>query len=219
MDGLRKRYQQVQTILHKISHPINVYGTQFPLIFALCCSGLVPYKVVKQKLKNSKFCYLVAGINLTLFAYSFVQTVVKNTSFIQSFFKSDTSKFGNTLYSFVSFVSMIIIYSSCFVHRKQMKNIFDHLFIIDLKLKKISFEISHRQGFRYNVFALIILWVVYYSFTIACISLVLVSNKTVFLHSWTSYFLPNFMLCLVVFMFVCVLKQIQNRYNGCNQVK
>lgn len=215
MDKLRKCLNTVKALLK----PINVYGSIFPLIFALCCSGLFPYKVNKQNLKSSRFCYFVASFNLILFAFSFVVSITKNTSFIECFFKSDISKVGNNIHFAVSFLSMIIIYISCFVRRKQIKNVFDGLFEIDLKMKKLSFEVNHYRGFRYNFIALLVLWTVYYSFTIGSIAMVLASKKTFHMHSWTSYFLTNFLLNLIVFMFVCVLKQIKNRYDGCKQVK
>lgn len=216
MDKLRKKcFNKTKAIIQ----PKNVYGSAFPLIFSLCCSGLVPYKVIRQNLESSKFCYFIAGINMVLFAFSFVVTIMNNTSFIECFFKTDISKVGNNINFAVSFLSMMIIYISCFVQRKQIKNVFDRLYEIDFQLKEFSFEVNHCRGFRYNCIALIVLWTVYYSFTIGSITMVLASKKTFHLTSWTSYFLPNFMLNLIVFMFVCVLKQIKNRYDGCNQVR
>lgn len=215
MDKLKKCFKHAKSIFH----PTNVYGSNFPLVFALRCSGLFPYKVVKQKLQRSKLSYFVAGINIIFFAISFVLTITKNTSFIECFFKSDITKVGNKLHFAVSFVSMIIIYISCFFQRKHVVNVLDRVFKIDVKLKELLFEVDYCQGFRYNFVALIVLWTVYYTFTIGSISMVLASKKTFYFHSWSSYFLPNFMLNLIIFMFVCVLKQIKNRYDGCIQVK
>lgn len=120
MKKLKKWLTEAKAILN----PKNVYGSQFPLIFSLCCSGLVPYKVVDQNLKSTKKCYFIAGINQILFAYAFIVTIMSNTSFIECFFKTDISKVGNKLHFVVSIVSMVIIYVSCFSQRKQIKKSF-----------------------------------------------------------------------------------------------
>lgn len=201
-----------------IFYPKCVYGSLFPLVFSLKWSGLLPYKVVDQNFISSKTGYVVASINQLAFAYAFVLTIMKNTSFIECFFKTDISKVGNQLHFVVSIASMIIIYASCLLQKKQIKNIFDRLYRIDSKLNQLSFHLDYRRGFRYNFIALIFLWTFYYSFTLGSIALILSSNKKFQVHSWVSYFLPNFMVNLIVFMFVCVLKQIRSRYGGCNQV-
>lgn len=215
MDKLRKCWKKMGK---DILNPKSVYGSHFPLIFSLCCSGLVPYKVVGLNLKRSKWCYLIGGVNQILFAFAFVQTIMKNTSFIECFFQSDISKVGNSIHFVVSFVSMIIIYASCFCQRMKVKKVFDRLFQIDLKLKILSFQQNYRQRFRYNCAALIVVWSVFYLLLIFGISMVYSSKKKFSLHSWVSYFLPNFMVNIIIFMFKCVLKQIRISFDGCNQV-
>lgn len=214
MKKLKKWLTEAKAILN----PKNVYGSQFPLIFSLCFSGLVPYKVVDQNLKSTKICYFIAGINQIMFAYAFVVTIMSNRSFIECFFKTDISKVGNKLHFVVSIVSMVIIYVSCFSQRKQIKKVFDHLFRIDTKLKQLLFEPNYRRGFRYNSIVLIVFWTFYYLFIFGSITIGLSSNKEFQISSWVSYFLPNFKVTLVIFMFVCVLKQIKDRYVGFNQV-
>lgn len=205
--------------LKEFSNPKNIYGSIFPLIFTLCCCGLVPYKVVGEDLKRTKWCYFIAGINQIMFAYVFVVTIVEDTTFIECFFKTDISKVGNKIHFFVSFASMAIIYTSCFYQRMKLKNVIERLHPIDLRLEKLAFEVEHRQGFRFICVALTVLWILYFLFTFGSLSMIFRYNKNFLMHTWVSYFLPNFMVNLIIFMLVCVLKQIGMRYAGCNKVK
>ncbi len=217
MDKIKNFLKKATTL----SNPKNVYGSQILLIFVLCCCGIVPFKVVARKsLKSSTWCYFIAGINHILFAYAFIVTIIENTSFIECFFKSEISKVGNKLHFFVSFVSMIIIYASCFYQKLKIKKVFDRLHhLIDNKLENLSLAVNHRDAFRYTGVALMVVSSLYFVFTFGSTSMIYRSKMKFMVHSWVSYSLPNFMVNLVIFMFVCVLKQIQMRYDGCNQVK
>lgn len=215
MEKLTNCWKKLKSILH----PKNVYGSQYPLVNSLNCSGLVPYRVVEQNiLKRCKWCYFIASTNIIIFTYAFALTVKANTSFIECFFRNDLSKVGNNLHFVVSFLSMFTIYISCFYQRKKMKNVFDRLFQIDLKLKNLLTELSHRRGLRFNFIVLIVTWTVYYTFIVGSISMIVTTKKKFVVHSWVSYFLPNFMVNFIIMMFVCVMKQIKTRYEGCNQV-
>lgn len=214
MSKLKSFPKKVRSILN----PQNVYESHLPLIFSLCVGGLLPFKVAEQSLKSSKLCYCIAVINQIVFGYAFAQTLIANTSFIECFFQTDISKVGNSIHFAVSFLSMIIVYVSCFYQRKKFKTVLDRQHALDSKLKIFLHEPNHCRGFRYCLISVIVLWLLYVSFTLGGVLMVLQSKKKFYIHSWVSYFLPNLMVNLVIFMFTCVLKQIKTRYDRMNEV-
>ncbi|XP_037033695.1 putative gustatory receptor 28b isoform X3 [Bradysia coprophila] len=212
------KLKSIPTKIRSILQPKNVYESHWPLIFSLCCGGLLPFKVAEQSLKRSKWCYCVAVMNHIVFAYAFAQTLIQNTSFIECFFQTEISKVGNTLHFAVSFISMIIVYASCFCQRNKIKTVLDRQYALDSKLKVFLLEPNHSRGFRFGCVAITILWTLYVSFTFGGILMVLHSNKKFKIYSWVSYFLPNLMVNLVIFMFTCVLNQIKTRYDRMNEI-
>lgn len=206
-------------------NPTDIYTSQRPISLALSFKGLFPFKIVEnaddRTLRISKFGYALAAFHISAFMISFIISIWRHNSFVIFFFPTEISRFGGQLQFLTSIVVMVSIYGSCTYSAKKIRIVMDNILKIDEKLKLLGLGIDHNVGFKLNVYFVIGFLAVNFTFTFLSFVLIATAEDDDNMPGfavWTSYFVPPFVVSLVVIYFLSIVYQIRQRFVHANQV-
>lgn len=220
MDKLKAKCSR----LKKCFNPTDIYSSQRPVLLTLFCKGLFPFKIAgnasNRTLRISKSGYALAAYHIVFFLVAFVVTLCRHESFALFFFPTDVTRLGGYLQFFTSIIAMATIYGSCIYSSKKLQILLANIFNIDKRFKLLNVEINHAVGFKLNIYCVIVFLIVNLSFTF--LSYVLLASadedKVPGFAVWTSYFVPPFIISLLVMHFFCIMFQMKYRFVHLNQV-
>lgn len=221
MDKLRTMCKRLKNWLN----PTDIYSSQRLVSLTLSFEGLFPFKIVgnasNRLLRISKFGYALAAFHMLFFLTTFILTIWRRESFVLFFFATEITRLGGHIQFVTSFVAMAIIYGSCIYSSKKIKITIDNIFKIDEKFKLLDVEINHDVGFKMNVYCVIGFMVVNLAFSFLSFVLLATAEKDKVpgFAVWTSFFVPPFIVSLIVIHFFCIACQIRQRFVYVNQVR
>lgn len=218
MEKLRKKCEQLKTFLN----PTDIYSSQRLVLIFLIFEGLFPFKIVgspnNRVLRVSKIGYAVAVFHVIFYLTSFTITIWRYESFVLFFFPTEITRFGGHLQFFTSSKLMIVVYASCMYSANKIRVTMDNIHNIDGKLKLLDVEINHGVGFKMNIYSVIGLIIVNFTFSLMSFILLATADEVPGFAVWTSYFVPPLIVSIIVIHFFCIGFQIKQRFIGVNQV-
>lgn len=192
----------------------------------LIFEGLFPLKIVKtdddngRTLRISKIGYAVAAFHVAFFSTCFILTIYRQQSFVVFFFPTDVTRLGGYLQFITSIVAMATIFGSCLYSANKIQMTMDNIVRIDEKLKMLDVKVNYMTGFKLNVGCVISFLMVNVFFTFLSFILLATAEKDAVpgFAVWTSYFMPAFIISIVIMHFVCIAYQIKQRWSHANEV-
>ncbi|XP_037033694.1 putative gustatory receptor 28b isoform X2 [Bradysia coprophila] len=220
MEKLKAKCKQ----LKKWAYPTDIYSSQRPLAMTLILEGLFPFKIVdsesKRALRFSKIGYVVAAFHIVFFTTCFILTIYRQESFVVFFFPTDLTRVGGYLQFITSIVAMAAIFGSCLYSAKKIQMTMDNIVRIDEKFRLLAVKVDYMIGFKLNVGCVISFLIVNFAFTFLSFILLATAEKDTVpgFAVWTSYFVPPFIISIVIIHFVCIAFQIKQRLSYANGI-
>lgn len=218
MEKLRKKFRQLKAFLN----PTDIYSSQRLVLLVLIFLGLFPFKIVgngnKRLLRRSKIGYGLALFHVLSYLSSFILTIWRHESFVLFFFPTEITQFGGHLQFFTSIKVMIAIYASCLYSSNKIRIAMDKIHNIDRKFKLLDMDINHGVGFKLNIYCVSGFLAVNYAFSFLSFVLLATADEVPGFAVWTTYFVPPFIVTVIVFHFRCIGFQIRQRFIRVNQV-
>ncbi len=211
--------------MKKWLNPTDIYSSQRLVSMTLSFDGLFPFKIVAgetngRTLKFSKFGLALAAFHILFFASSFTLTMWRQESFVVFFFPTEITRLGGYLQFGTSIVAMATIYGSCIYWSKKIQITLDNIARIDAKLKRLHVAIDYVVGFKLNVYCVIGFLVINFAFSTLSFILLATAEEGEMpgFAVWSSYFMPTFIVSIVVIHFFCTIWEIKQRFVYVNQV-
>lgn len=200
-------------------NPTNIYQANRPLLFISFLMGILPFRLnINNTLQVTWYGFINTFLHILIFSSCFVITISTRDSFINYFFTTSISLFGDALLLVISFIAITIIFTTSIWKRYALINSLKELYNIDEQLQQLGVDINYKCTLHFILFSLILKYIVYTIYFSGSFMLLRNYNIRPNFTAWISYFLPHFMISMVSIQFFCIVKQITQRLSLINNV-
>lgn len=223
------RWQNCLKSLKGYFNPTDIYMMLRPLIFVCTFSGVASIRL-SCKSQQKRLEVLALGLITTImyisvFAICFIFTIYDKENFVRYIFRSDVSRIAGVIQLCISFFSMTINYTCSFVQRFKLIHIIEALAKIDERFMALGIRPDYKKSFNFIIGILVINVLSYVVYVFGSFGVIAAAehqtdqDKLPGFSVWISYFLPHFVVSIVVIIFASIIRQIRNRLAYINEVK
>lgn len=203
-------------------NPSTLYSSQWLMIMSCNIFGLIPFQFDttdgKEHFKCSLFGIFAAASHITLFGVCLSLTLYHNEHFVSAFFETDISQVTSIIQLSISFVALAIIYPNFYIKKLKLLKVFDILSKVDGKFMWTENIAEYKRTFYYSVKWIVSNLIICGIYISGSYVIQINLDRPAQLSAWASFFLPHFVLSFVILKFLCIMRQLQNRFRSLNKV-
>lgn len=212
----------MKKFIKKLLYPSDLYESLRPLVFMLFVDGIPPYKLNSSANANrSKRVILgriIGSIYLAMFCVSYALTIGNLNIFTSFFMDYKLAQVVDTVLITSTLFAMFLVYLSAFVKKHHFCDIVKILVDVDTRLIKFGVNLNHRKSVLALMKFSAVTAVVYFFYVIGSYQLLSMFNHRAYLYTWISYFMPHYILALILFKYLTITKIIRHRFATLNKV-
>lgn len=212
--------------LREMVNPVDIYSAQQPLLNLSLISGIAPIKLVGNKenrrLEVNFFGFVVLLIHLCLFGYCYIKTITIHDSIVSYFFKSEYQKIsvlGDTLQLCIGLIGIVTVFFYSLIQRNKFILWFHSMAKIDQQMLEVGVETDYKSTLKFISLVILVKFIFFNTYLVGSYLLFTTANIYPNYTCWISFFMPHFMISIILVLFVCLVKQMKHRFLLLNKVR